>query len=76
MATYVETPVHEHYHEETRSGSNYNALWTIIGLILLALLIFYFGLPLLRSATTVPQVNVPGNIDVNVKTPNAPAPQQ
>lgn len=65
MATIINTP------SQTRDTGNGTGF--LVGIILLALLVFfflYYGLPALRSYTTVPQVNVPGKIDVNVNTPN------
>lgn len=56
-------------HEHTRDNGNSSG--TIIGLVLivvLAILFFVYGLPLIRSYGT-PQVNVPDKINVNVNTP-------
>ena len=56
----------EHIHD---SGGN-NGSGFLVGIILLVVvlyLLFYYGLPALRgAASTTPQVNVPGKIDVNV----------
>ncbi len=39
----------------------------VIVLILFVMGVFYYGLPLLqRSVPTIPTVNVPGKVDVNV----------
>lgn len=80
MATYIErtSPVYEH---RDTSG-----VYFVVGLIVLLaalFLIFYYGLPVLRTMGTN-QINVPDKINVNVNTPNqgaqpaqnAPAPQQ
>lgn len=60
----------EHYHD----SSNNNALGTILGFILaiiLLVVLFQYGLPILRNARTpsAPQINVPGKIDVNINQP-------
>ena len=60
--------IHEHHHE----GSDNSGMGWLVGLILvivLAWLLFYYGVPLLRAPAN-PQINVPGQIDVNVNTPN------
>lgn len=67
MAIIVNTPAHEHSHTESSSGMN--MLITVIVLLVLAFLFFYYGLPIIRNAAS-PQINVPGQIDVNVNTPN------
>ncbi len=65
--------VHDDYH----THDSLNPISWIIGLIL-GLLVLYillnFGLPMWRSATTVPQINIPGKIDVNVNNPQGGAP--
>ena len=73
MATIVNTPAHEHTHRESSNGLGF--LWGAIILLVVVFLLFYFGLPLIRQATapTTPNINVPGQIDINVK-PQAPAP--
>jgi hypothetical protein len=65
---------HVHHHDETSAG-----LGWVVGLMLLialAFLLFYYGLPAFRGAATTPQINVPGQIDVNMNQPQAPQPQQ
>jgi hypothetical protein len=65
MAVVRETQI-EHIHHD--SGNNGNGF--LLGIIVLAVvifLLFYYGIPALRSVgTSAPQVNVPGKIDVNV----------
>lgn len=60
----AETPVvHEHY------GNGNNGLGVIVGVIVLIVVLFlvlYYGLPYLRGSMS-PQVNIPSQIDVNVK---------
>ncbi len=66
--------VHDHHYESA------NPVGWIVGLAALLLLLwalFIYGVPAFRGATTAPQVNVPGKIDVNVNNPGtggAPAP--
>lgn len=55
--------VHEHY------NSGGNGIGVVVGVIVLIVVLFlaiYYGLPYLRSSMS-PQVNVPSQIDVNVK---------
>lgn len=65
MATIVNTPGNTG--GDTSSGTN--TVLIVVLLIGLFLLFMYFGLPLLRRATTAPQINVPDQVDVNVNTP-------
>lgn len=66
MSTVVNTPA---------SGSDNSGMGFLLGAILLiavVFLFFYFGLPMLRGAAQAPQapqIQVPGQIDVNVDTP-------
>jgi hypothetical protein len=62
--------IHEHQ-TTTDSGSGMGFLLGVIMLIVFAFLLFYYGLPALRSASSGPTVNVPGKIDVNVNQPAA-----
>jgi hypothetical protein len=68
MAEIITEPNTTHVvHED--SGGNSGSWAALIGLALLiviALLFFYFALPMLNRATTTPQVNVPDKVDVNV----------
>ncbi|CAN5144787.1 hypothetical protein BH09PAT1_BH09PAT1_7840 [soil metagenome] len=59
------TVIHEH---TTDRGNSSGTIVGIILLVVLVLLFFVYGLPMLRSYGT-PQVNVPGKVDVNVNTP-------
>lgn len=55
--------IHEHHDGDTGTG-----MGLIIALVILAILGFlflYYGLPALRTVSS-PQVNVPGQVDVNV----------
>ncbi len=61
------TVVHEHTRE---SGSNTGTLVAVILLVLLAIAFFVYGLPYIGNAFQAPSVNVPGQVDVNVNTPN------
>lgn len=67
MAVIVNNPDHGHT-IESNSGLN-----TLLGVVILAIVVFallYYGLPALRSGFQAPQINVPGQIDVNVNQPN------
>ena len=66
----------EHYHDH-ESGSGVTLIVGLILAILLVWLLFSFGLPMLRTATTAPQVNVPDKVDVNINNPQGgnPAPK-
>ena len=73
MATYVErgTPVHEHYHD---SGNN-SASWIVglIVLLVLAWLLFAYGIPAMRSVSSGPSFSIPSKIDVNLNQGGAGA---
>lgn len=60
--------VHEVDHVHHDSGSGLGVILGIILLVVVAFLLFYYGLPALRSGfgNTNPQINVPGKVDVNV----------
>ncbi len=61
--------IHEHTTAGSDTGSGMGFLMGAILLVVVLFLLFYYGLPALRSTTQVPQVNVPGKIDVNVNQP-------
>lgn len=70
MATVVNNPPATH--TEGNSGSGF--LLGVIVLIIFVILFVFYGLPMLGNAgggagagTQAPQVNVPGEVDVNVK---------
>ena len=63
MTTIVNTPGNS-----TESSGSSGMVTALVVLVILVLLVI-FGVPLLRRATAVPQVNVPDSIDVNVNTP-------
>ena len=65
MATVVNTP------SSTDNGSGIGFLLVIILLIALIMLLMFYGIPYLGSMmqTQAPQVNVPGQIDVNINQP-------
>lgn len=61
MATIVNSP--------TPTSDSSGGLGYIIAAIILAaviILLFVYGLPLIRGGITSPQVNVPGTVDVNL----------
>lgn len=66
MATIVNTP--------TTSRDEGSGMAVAIGLILLAIvlfLLFVYGLPLINESRSIPQINVPGQIDVNLNQPES-----
>lgn len=67
MARVIEETGDTHIIHEHTDGSGSNSLMLILELVLLAIFvfIFYYGLPALKS-TMSPQINVPGQVDVNV----------
>jgi hypothetical protein len=55
---------------ETRPADN-NGMGFLLAVILIILfvgLLLYYGLPYLQHSLMGPQINVPGNVNVNVKT--------
>jgi hypothetical protein len=64
MATIVNTTP---AHEDTGSGMGF--LLGILLLIAFIVVFFFYGVPALTQSFRGPQVNVPGQIDVNVQTP-------
>ena len=47
-------------------GNGTGFLLGIVLLILFFIALFYYGLPMIQSATSTPQMNVPSEVDVNV----------
>lgn len=63
MATIINNP------RPNNNGMGF--LLGVIALIIIVLLLFYYGLPMLRSVGTGnPTINVPSKVDVNVHTPD------
>ena len=62
MTTIVNSP-------PSSENNNSGIFIGIVVLIILALILFYFGLPAIRQVgqTSAPQINVPNQIDVNIK---------
>jgi hypothetical protein len=60
--------VHHHHHDETDSGRGMGWIVGLIVLVVALWLLFMYGLPAIRTATT-PQISVPERVDVNVNTP-------
>lgn len=58
-----------HDHGGTDSSSGMSLLIGLIVLLVFAFLLFYYGLPALRGASSGPSIQVPGQIDVNVNQP-------
>jgi len=68
MATIVNTPAQGN----SDSGSGMGMVVGAILLIAFLFVAFVYGLPLIRNSMgggTAPQINVPGQIDVNVNQP-------
>ncbi len=66
------SPTHEHIVEKSSNGT---AL--IIGLVILlvlGVLFFYYGLPIISQSFNRPAVQIPSQIDVNVNQPGQTAP--
>jgi hypothetical protein len=61
MATIVNNPA-----GSTSNGSGMGMILGIILVLAIAFVFFVYGLPMITQSTT-PQVNVPGQIDVNVQ---------
>ena len=61
---------HHHHissdYDTDRSGG-VGMLLGILMLILFMFLLFYYGLPAIKGAKQAPQINVTGQIDVNIK---------
>lgn len=77
MATIVNTPAAAPAQTESNSSSMLSMIIGVLIVLILAALFFYVALPMMRtagSAVQAPQVNVPDKINVDVNTPNAPAP--
>lgn len=68
----VERPAGTVYHEH---HSNSGIIALVVALVLLFLL-FYYGLPAIRSFSAGPTISVPKSVDVNINgaTGGAPAP--
>lgn len=81
MATIVNTPAHEHVASDSGSNSAVNLLVGVLVVLAVAFLLYYFALPMMRSANnaaapqiTAPQVKVPDKINVDVnQNPAQPA---
>jgi len=64
MATVINNP------GNSEAGSSNNSMGTIVValvVLVIAVLFIFYGLPMLRSATTAPQINIPDKVDVNVQ---------
>jgi hypothetical protein len=74
MAVITDTPSTHHVHEVHESSSNMGWVLGLAILALLALALFYYGLPALRSVGNSggTNINVPDKIDVNYNNPGNP----
>ncbi|MGH7203700.1 MAG: hypothetical protein ACREHC_04630 [Candidatus Levyibacteriota bacterium] len=69
MATVVNNPQPVQPVQPNNNGGN-NFLLGVILIIIVLIAVFYYGLPYLRSGiSSAPQVNVPGQVNVDVHTP-------
>jgi hypothetical protein len=65
MTTIVNSPAPE------SNGGSSGLIIGIFVLVVLGLLFYYFGIPAIRRMGSIqPQINIPSQIDVNVKTGN------
>ena len=62
MTTIVNTP-------PSNESGGFGMIMGILGLVLLIVFFFYWGLPVLKGIGT-PQINVPSSVDVNIKQVN------
>jgi hypothetical protein len=63
MATVINNP------GATSDNNGMGFLLGVLLVIIFAVVFFVYGLPYIASTFSGPQVNVPGQIDVNVNTP-------
>lgn len=58
---------HVHERTNTHDGGGTGLIMGVILLLVVAFLLFYYGIPALnRVGTSTPQINVPEKVDVNV----------
>lgn len=60
MTTVVNTP---------QAQEAQNPMWNFLGILLVGLLVIvllFYGIPMIRSAVSGPQITVPDKIDINV----------
>lgn len=62
MATVINNPP-----SNDNSGGPMGMIIVLVVLLVLGYLAYVYGLPVLRGANQAPQINVPSQIDVNVK---------
>lgn len=62
MATVINNP-----DSGARSDGGMGTLFAVVMLLLAAIVFFIYGLPYIRGATVGPQINIPSNIDVNLR---------
>lgn len=65
MATIVNTPAHGHVHDESVASSGMNLLIGVVTIAIVAFLLFYFGLPVMRSLSGSGGGNAPQQINQN-----------
>ncbi len=64
MATVINNPGNS---DAGNSNNNMGTIVVALVVLVIAVLFIFYGLPMLRSATTAPQINVPDKVDVNVQ---------
>ncbi|MGI8419152.1 MAG: hypothetical protein ACR2LN_00750 [Candidatus Levyibacteriota bacterium] len=70
MATIINNPQPIQPVQQPGNNGGSNFLLGVILIIIVLTAVFYYGLPYLRSGiSSAPQVNVPSQINVNVKQP-------
>lgn len=62
----VDRPSEYHYHRGEDTSAN--GLLALILVIVVLFLLFWYGIPVIRSMSSVPTVNVPKQVDVNIHT--------
>ncbi len=62
MPTVINNPA-----STNEGGNGMGFLIGIVVLAVIAIIFIFYGLPYLRNTTQAPQINVPSEVDVNIK---------